>query len=922
LANEKRNFQAFLELLEQGRSSRLGQEEPQLRGVPEGVPEVPEPLLLPDGEDLTAAALGFVPRLPGQARTAEVLRVVVTHGSLSFAKGPVAVGHYERDLIVGAEAYLDKTLEGALSRGHDLGLYPGAEGTGEAILHPRDPGRGALVVGLGAIGDLAPAKISRGIRQAVLRYATLVASLGSWPFVAADGRRVLRITSLLIGTGQGTGLSVDDSLLAGIQGVNDAVELLQKVLGSSAPKIEQLEFIELYEHRAVCACEALSRVAAAARLRGQLILEVEPLLQRVDGGQTDIPCGGSAWYRRLQIVEDPAPAGAQDPEAGFRALKFTYLTDRARAEVRLQPTQRRLVDRFVQHSIASSAWRRSAARTLFELLVPNELKEYAPDDLDLLLVLDRHSAGYPWELMSDDGDDLGECQPLSVRAGMLRQLASGSFRERPVSPLESTALVIGDPPTGSPRFPPLSGARREAQLVADVLRNQGYSVGEQIGTVPENIISALFDAPYRLLHIAAHGTYDRERPEASGVVLAEGMLLTAAEIGQLRQVPELAFINCCHLGRIEDPAPEAVGHRNLLAANLGLKLIEIGVRAVVVAGWTVDDRAAETFARVFYEELFAGEDFGRAVKSARQATYRLYPDTNTWGAYQCYGDPAFRLLPRRKAWEYRAPSWVSPVRPVQDLMNIRSRARTGSRAAELRREVEAIEATLTQSYPEWMRLGRVREALGRAWAELADLTAWDLGGSSGEAKPRDLPAFDRAVESLRAALLCEDGEVSLDVRGELTTLEVRGETVSWRHRHRELGERRRDLERSLRALEAEDASGAGPRFQELKDALAALEVESAAIDDRAAKRIGGHLEVLKGQVAKDATARRWTMAGSAAKRMAAVCGSSRLKAVEEACEFYGRACELSRATCGVVAPYPGGNWTLLKVVLRLADGNK
>ncbi len=925
LANEERIFPALRELLEQGRTSKLDHNEPQLRGVAVGARSLEEPVLLPDDEDLVAAALGYSPRPPGRARGGEVLRVMVTHGSLSYARGPVAVGHYERDLIVGAESFLDFTLGGRLRERHSLGLYPGAENTGEAILDANDPTRGALVLGLGPIGGLAPAKISRGMRQAVLRYATLIATLDEWPDIDESGRRCIRLSSLLVGTGQGTGLLVDDALLAIIQGVSSAVSLLRGVLGDKAPYVGCLEFIELYEHRAVCATEALQRLASVVQPGEYQALELEPLLQRVEGGQSDITCSSSGWYRRLQIVHEKQPEGTSEKD-GFRALRFTSLTERARAEVLMLPTQRKLVDRFVQHSIGDSAWRPETARTLFELLVPNQLKEYAPDDLDLLLVLDEHSASYPWELIADG---LGEREPLSVRAGMLRQLASETFREQPVAAVGNTALVVGDPPTGSAIFPPLPGARREAQDVASELRSHDWKVNSRIGSAPEGIISALFAEPYRLLHIAAHGTYDPLHPEATGVVLAEGMLLTAAEIGQLRQIPELAFINCCHLGRIESPAPKAVAYRNRIAANLGLELIRIGVRAVVIAGWVVDDGAADTFASTFYSALLEGEEFGNAVKRARRATYRYHPETNTWGAYQCYGDPSYSLAKRQKRSESAVPHWVAPVRPIHLLRNIRSRARTGSRAEDLRREVEAIETALVERYPSWMQLSQVREALGRAWAELADLTAWTLDEAGSKKGSGRLRAYDRAVENLRIALRCEDGEVGFNVRGELANLEVRGKTVAWRLRRRPQILELRKLQKEQRSIEAalgNATSAERPKYeakrQRLEEQVAKKLRDCAAVDDKAASEIEGLLQRLMAYADEDSSSRRWTMVGSASKRKAAVCGGTREAALEQACEAYIQADELSRRTCGHLSPYPAGNWALLKVVMHLADGRK
>ncbi len=71
----------------------------------------------------------------------------------------------------------------------------------------------------------------------------------------------------------------------------------------------------------------------------------------------------------------------------------------------------------------------------------------------------------------------------------------------------------------------------------------------------------------------------------------------------------------------------------------------MGVRAVVAAGWAVQDNAAKEFAQKFYEYMLGGETFGRALKTARIHVYENFSDSNTWGAYQAYGDPDYRLDP-------------------------------------------------------------------------------------------------------------------------------------------------------------------------------------------------------------------------------------------------------------------------------------
>ncbi len=275
----------------------------------------------------------------------------------------------------------------------------------------------------------------------------------------------------------------------------------------------------------------------------------------------------AGWWQRLQITEDQQ-----------ERLVFHLLTDRARTQAYLQSTQRLLVDQFIKGAIGTTATDYGISVTLFEMLIPNELKDRAPEQRDIVLVVNEAAAHYPWELMQErrpgqSSDSATTEKPLSVQAGMLRQLQSIEFRER-------------------------------------VVMAQGRSAKE----VATEILTRLHERDYRIVHLAGHGVYDypgeidktsaRRDPQSSprrisGMVIGTDEFLTPAEIGQMRAVPDLVFINCCHLGRIEDQGVRPDANFPRLAANLATELIRMGVRAVVASGWAVDDQAAQTFADVF-----------------------------------------------------------------------------------------------------------------------------------------------------------------------------------------------------------------------------------------------------------------------------------------------------------------------------------
>jgi CHAT domain-containing protein len=165
----------------------------------------------------------------------------------------------------------------------------------------------------------------------------------------------------------------------------------------------------------------------------------------------------------------------------------------------------------------------------------------------------------------------------------------------------------------------------------------GYAVDPQTPIASGNgdaVTAALYTGDYRILHLAGHGVVDLKGK--TGLVLGEDDIFTADDVRNLPSTPDLVFLNCCHIGRID---PQV----NKLAASMSEAFIQIGCRAVVAAGWAVDDKAAIDFAREFYNQMVAGETFGRAVLEARKLVRRDHAQTNTWGAYQCYGNPDFRL---------------------------------------------------------------------------------------------------------------------------------------------------------------------------------------------------------------------------------------------------------------------------------------
>jgi hypothetical protein len=554
-------------------------------------------------------------------------------------------------------------------------------------------------------------------------------------------------------------------------------------------------------------------------------------------------------------------------------LCFNLLTDRARSEMHLQLTQRMLVDLFIDDAIRSTATLENISITLFEMLIPNELKEYAPDRQDIVLVLNDGSARYPWELMQERPTEgrtpaKGKPEPLAIQAGMVRQLQTTEYRERVVMATGKTALVVGDPPSN---FPRLSGAESEARDTTRILNKRGYQVTSLIRKSAKEILKQIYVRDYRILHLAGHGVYDYDAKKnstcdycgsktkgqgISGMVIGENHFLTPSLIRQMRTVPELVFINCCHLGKIKKEEDRPPNHPPKLAANLAKELIKMGVRAVVAAGWAVDDRAAQTFAKKFYSEMLAGTLFGDAVFHARKETYEKHPSANTWGAYQCYGDPSFSLL--RKDAGRRAGGgethFAASAEVIAELENIAEDATTASdsQVANLRERLETISNGLSNK---WLGTGEVRAALGRAYGEL------DL--------------FEMAVEHCESVLDDEKARFPLRTVEQLCNLQTR-----WA------------VEKAK-----EDPKEAGKLIERAKD------------------RLDFVIKAFK------PTTERYSLLGSIAKREAMVAKdlSGKKDALGRMSEKYKAAYNHEQKK-GNIDPYPLLNWLTADVLLELLGG--
>jgi hypothetical protein len=619
---------------------------------------VSAPAIAAAGRPAAARRARFTGRAarPVAAEREARLGITVVNGDLTFEERPLLVGHYRATRLTGTEKVIDGLLDRAMSNALDLGVYPVEPGTHRIFINHRvSKGRlwltprpeAVIVVGLGQEGKLQSAHLLLSVRQAVIAWVERVAERGG------PARPLLLATTLLASGGTGVTPGQTAQLIA--QGVYEANELIRRAsTRQRLPEVRELRFVELYLSRATEAWEALKMQAEATTGRYSV---AEPIVAGTGSLRRPLESG----YRGAEY--DFITAETRRDVNGNTSIAYALDTKRARTEVRAQATQARLLRDLVATGSSELNTDPQIGRTLYNLLVPFELEAFLAASGETQIEVDEGTAGIPWELLDDTAPAQAPRPPWAIRSKLLRKYRTETFRSQ-VNDADTQAsiLVIGEP-LCPPDYAPLPGALQEAKDVFGLLTSdrgldrdsvKGLFAGGQLQDSPDarQVVDALFDRSWRVVHIAGHGEPLSAKENRGGVVLSNDTFLGASEIKAMRVVPELVFVNCCHLAAssrrsLLGQPQRGVYDRAAFASSVAQALIEIGVRCVVAAGWAVDDQAASAFATTFYGALLRGQRFIDAVAEARAKAFEF--DGNTWAAYQCYGDPEWTFR-RQLGW--------------------------------------------------------------------------------------------------------------------------------------------------------------------------------------------------------------------------------------------------------------------------------
>ncbi|MBC7791645.1 MAG: CHAT domain-containing protein [Anaerolineae bacterium] len=307
---------------------------------------------------------------------------------------------------------------------------------------------------------------------------------------------------------------------------------------------------------------------------------------------------------------------------------------------------------------------------------------------------------------------------FSLSRGLTRQLRTTlAPPPEPPPPARRTlrVLVVADPGIGQWH---LNGAEEEGVLVADLLESYNTIMSATTGNRVEvvrlfgpreatraNVLGHLFLKQFDVLHFAGHCQYTRNEPGRSGWIFGDGELLSANELNRIDRIPKFVFSNACESGITPDDAER---RDSGLAPNFAESFFARGVSNFVCTAWPVDDLAAHEFAATMYANLLGlsreaesasaasvkarphrknastererattwngPQQMHVAMRAARLAIAHTPGGVTTWGAYQHYGDPNFRLF-----------EWGVSAEPVVGRKKRKAPSRTGKKTAATRK---------------------------------------------------------------------------------------------------------------------------------------------------------------------------------------------------------------------------------------------
>ena len=625
--------------------------------------------------------VGVRARTKPVAISIRLVRSGIDDAQLAREADAIAVGHYLNVAPQNAELALDKAMSAArparkersdedfvITGLHRRGVIGGELGQNFTLPDPRNLERLIVLAGMGQPGTFRESELTVLARELVWMLGHL-------------GRE--HLLTVLIGAGVGN-LETKDAARAWLRGIRRALldasalmEPLSPPPTKSEPTLRQITFVEnsaanfLLLHRAFLSSVAVFENDSEVPM---IITYIAPTAAAIKAAQTaaeKAACeqGIVEMRKSLEALTGNAP----DPEPVRLTIRLThdsfeFAAMTADASIPQRDTQidPGLVDEVNNQLPVTNSFNEQFDRghLLGKLLVPRDLRQIvARPGAPLVLALDATTARIHWEMISlapaGGASGFDRERFLGTVCGLTRQLRT-NFAPLPEPPMLTSralrVLVIADPAEDAP----LPGAQEEGEAVAAIFEEFGREPSREVEVVRlfgpaqatrATVLDQLVNHRFDVLHFAGHCLFDANEPANSGWLFSRGEKLNAYALNRIDRIPRFVFSNACESGITPDRADKRSA---MLAPSFAEAFFGRGVANFICTAWPVDDAAALEFARRFYRGILGLRDPGIAAEALHEAMREARADIakqglgglQTWGAYQHYGDPCFRFVPR------------------------------------------------------------------------------------------------------------------------------------------------------------------------------------------------------------------------------------------------------------------------------------
>lgn len=643
----------------QGRGSRSGRKPP--------TPQIEIALVLGDIEALPAPPRGVSPI------------------------DAISVGHYIGVAPQFAELALDRAISGwkkgdsedklVLTAMYRRGAIAAQLGQQCVVPDPAHPERLAVLAGMGEPGSFLIPELTVAVREL------------AWMLGRTQRRH---LASVLIGAGVGN-LSIAAAVRAWLRGLRRA---LFDAESARTPRLGRITFIEKSPANFVRLHLALGVESA------RLAKDPEPLqvhyqapdkktleAAKADAEKRAVQRTRESIQREMAGKETPIP-NVPEPIRFTVGLvngiyEFSVLSSEASIPQRNTQVDPVLIEEINRQLVVAPSLdrQRDLGNLLGRMLLPADLQRaVVKPGVPTVLAVDAKTARIHFEMtaLSPSAGHASLDSPfdrdaftdafVGPSASLTRQLRT-TFAPLPEPPLMAgrplRVLIIADPCEDSP----LPGAQEEGEAVAQLFERfaeGGANVDEPVRLFGPSeatrvaVLDCLVNQRFDLVHYAGHCFFDEKDPPRSGWLFSKGEILSARELDRIDRIPRFVFSNACESGITPDRADQ----RNAsLAPSFAEAFFARGVGNFICTAWPVDDAAALTFATRVYSGLLGllasgAEPLHEAIKAARLEIAIMGDGGRaTWGAYQHYGDPYFRInppqpppVPERKSARRKRPA--------------------------------------------------------------------------------------------------------------------------------------------------------------------------------------------------------------------------------------------------------------------------